>query len=181
MSAKATILLVAMTAGPALSGDVIFEDFSTDPAARWNFVGDQVMGGVSEGEVVFVTDAEHSFAQLTGEVRTENNGGFIQIRRKFKDGLPIDSKALHMRVRGNDEQYFLHIQTTDAGRPWHYYQAGFNALSEWHDVVIPLRAFQASVEALPDTIDPTKVRALGIVAYGRDHAADISVSRIELK
>ena len=170
-----------MTAGTATSADVVIEDFVTDPSTRWSFVSDQVMGGVSDGQAIFGTDAGDSFVRLSGNVSTVNNGGFIQVRRLFQDGLPVDAEALHLRVRGNDEQYFLHIQTTDSSRPWYYYQAGFNALPEWHDVVIPLRAFQASEEALPDTIDPTKVRSLGIVAYGRDHAADISVAQIELK
>ncbi|MBT8132443.1 MAG: CIA30 family protein, partial [Gammaproteobacteria bacterium] len=168
-------------AGTATSADVMIEDFATDPSTRWSFVSDQVMGGVSDGQVLFATDAADSFVRLTGNVSTENNGGFIQVRRQFQKGLPVDAQALRLRVRGNDEHYYLHIQTVDSSRPWYYYQAEFSALPVWHDVVIPLSAFAASEEALPDTVDPAKVRSLGIVAYGRDHAADISVARIELE
>ena len=47
------------------------------------FFADTVMGGRSSGDVVFNKSSNNNYAHLSGIVTTENNGGFIQIRKKF--------------------------------------------------------------------------------------------------
>ena len=58
--------------------------FDNNPEKRWIFFADTVMGGKSSGKVVFRNQNGMNYAHLSGTVTTENNGGFIQIRKKIK-------------------------------------------------------------------------------------------------
>ena len=63
---------------------------------EWTYIADNVMGGISDGGVEFNLFDSDVYALLSGNVSTENNGGFIQIRRELKN---IDlSKAKSIRL-----------------------------------------------------------------------------------
>ena len=166
-------LLALFLATNAMAEPVLIDDFSDEANARWRYVSDQVMGGVSEGNAQIANGA----VTLRGTVSTENRGGFIQARRAV-DGLPPGMTELHLRVRGNGEQYFVHLRTTGTVLPWQYYQAPFFAGREWSDVTIPLAAFKPSHAILRRTPRPEAIRSIGLVAYGRDHTAEVSMARI---
>jgi hypothetical protein len=72
-------LLAAPTAQGA---EQMIEDFTGAPAARWAFFSDQVMGGVSTGNVTLEREGGQQVLHLQGTVSTKNNGGFIQARLK---------------------------------------------------------------------------------------------------
>ena len=69
----------------------MIEDFSGTPALRWEFISDQVMGGVSTGRVSLERDetARQTVLHLRGSVSTKNNGGFIQARLKLPRKRPV--------------------------------------------------------------------------------------------
>ena len=138
---------------------------------NWQFIADTVMGGVSSGTGKVSDGAVH----LKGTVSTANNGGFIQVRTPV-DGLPQTS--LTLRVRGNGEVYFIHLRTRFTALPWQYYQGRFTATEDWTDVTLELSGFKASGRLLPARISPGSVRSIGLVAYGRDHQADVSLAAL---
>ncbi|RMA43616.1 CIA30 family protein [Rhodophyticola porphyridii] len=140
----------------------------------WTYLADTVMGGVSEGNAALHGEA----LRLSGSVSTENRGGFIQARTALPDGLPPAATALRLRVRGNEQRYFIHLRTTGSRLPWQYYQAGFDAPLDWVDVTIPLADFTPSGGMLRARIRPEDIRSLGLVAYGRDHQADVSLAAL---
>ena len=55
---------------------------------QWQFFTDGVMGGVSTGKVKIVKINEIICYRMTGNVTTENNGGFIQMRVKINPSIP---------------------------------------------------------------------------------------------
>ena len=63
--------------------DKIFHDDFQNPGG-WKYISDDVMGGVSKGSISFSEQDGKNIALLSGKVSTENNGGFIQIRKKLK-------------------------------------------------------------------------------------------------
>jgi hypothetical protein len=166
--------------GMALAETSVLEDFDTGADARWRYIADGVMGGVSEGRASMVRQVDGGVMRLTGTVSTENNGGFIQVRRNLPGGLPGETDGLRMQARGNGEAYFVFLRTTELRRPWQFYSAEFTPGADWGIVDIPLSAFKASHDFLSQTIDPATVRSIGLVAYGRDHEADMSVGQITL-
>jgi hypothetical protein len=139
---------------------------------EWSYLADTVMGGVSEGQARI----EGGALRLTGRVSTANRGGFIQARTEMPDGLPEGTTALRLRVRGNGERYFIHLRTTRTRLPWQYYQQGFETGPDWAEVSLPLSGFAASGRMMAGDVRPGEVRSIGLVAYGRDHAADVSLA-----
>ena len=158
-------------------GQLVIDDFNQDTIGRWQFVSDQVMGGVSTGDLSFELVDGNVIAHMTGNVSTENNGGFIQFRRAIS--LPDSVKGLKLRVRGNNQRYFVHIRTGGTVLPWQYYSLEFSASENWEEILLPLKDFGRSSRWLNRVLEPAMVRSLGIVAYGRDHQADIQVSTVE--
>jgi hypothetical protein len=140
----------------------------------WSYLADTVMGGVSEG----TARIEDGALRLTGTVSTANRGGFIQARTAVPQGLPENTTALRLRVRGNGERYFVHLRTTRTRLPWQYYQQGFDTGPDWAEVTLPFTAFTASGRLMSGTLRPAEIRSIGIVAYGRDHAADLSLQAL---
>lgn len=158
--------------------DVLIEDFTNEPETRWRFIADTVMGGVSTGQAEFIREDGETHARMTGSVSTENNGGFIQFRMELPTPLPKGTIGLRLVIRGNDQRYFLHLRTSGTILPWQYYQAGFDVAQEWAEVRLPLEDFEPSGLFLRSVPKPESVKSVGIVAFGRDHEAEIDVREV---
>ena len=174
------VMTVFVICGPsaAIAEDVLIEDFEMQPETRWRFIADTVMGGVSTGQVEFVDENGDSFARMTGSVSTENNGGFIQIRMEFPKPLPQEAVGLRLVVRGNDQRYFVHLRTSGTILPWQYYQAAFDVDEEWAEVRLPFVDFKRSGWPLREAPVPESLKSVGVVAFGRDHEAEIDVREV---
>lgn len=146
-----------------------------EPVSRydWRFFTDQVMGGVSTGQAVLEEGSLH----LTGQVSTANNGGFIQSRAETGP-LPSGATGLRLRVKGDGQRYFIHLRSRATALPWQYYQAGFDTDGTWQEITLPFEAFQPSGALLPRSPKPETLRSVALVAYGRDHDADIRLAEI---
>jgi hypothetical protein len=146
---------------------------------KWSYLADTVMGGVSEGNAKFESSGSDKTIRLTGEVSTANNGGFIQVRSPVPSGLAKGKTGIKLKVKGNGEQYYLHIRNSSTRLPWHYYQQGFETTSTWEEVKLPFTSFMKSSSFLRASIKQSTIKTIGIVAYGKDHTADISVMSLE--
>ena len=162
----------------AMAEQKLLDDFQNKPEDRWKFIADTVMGGISSGELSFSVDDNANFARMVGKVSTENNGGFIQFRRSVINGLPAKTKGLKLSLRGNGQKYFVHIRTKGTFLPWQYYQHSFMANEDWSETTMLLNEFRNSGVLLRKTIDPKSIKSIGIVAFGRDHEAEIDVRKI---
>jgi hypothetical protein len=156
--------------------------FNADSGRYWQYVSDRVMGGVSDGQVSLEQDGEMYYARLTGNVSTANNGGFIQLRASVsftnseKEGKNL--QGVRLNVRGNGETYYIHIRTNESWSPSDYYATTFKADADWKMIDLPFSSFKRRWSK-DSVLDPKKIRSFGIVAYGRDHVSDISVSTLE--
>ena len=161
----------------------VIYSFSSESVRHWQFVSDGVMGGVSTGKLQFEEEDDIKFGRLTGTVSTKNNGGFIQFRASLslnkQDNSGKDIKGVRLSVRGNGTEYFIHFRTADNWSPSDYYFAKFNAAAEWTNIDLPFQNFERSRSDRSILLKGRNIQSMGIVAYGRDHTADISVSRIE--
>ena len=162
----------------AMAEQKLLDDFKNKPEDRWKFIADTVMGGISSGKLSFSVDDNANFARMVGKVSTENNGGFIQFRRSVINGLPAKTKGLKLSLRGNGQKYFVHIRTKGTFLPWQYYQQSFMADEDWSETTMLLNEFRRSGILLRKTIDPKSIKSIGIVAFGRDHEAEIDVRKI---
>ena len=158
-------------------GNTIFRDNFENPK-KWQFISDQVMGGVSSGKVEFLNDNNNLYVRLTGNVSTENKGGFIQIRRKLEKSSLKGTKFIEITAKGNNQNYFIHLRTSGTLLPWQYYQISFKVINSFKIFKLPINEFKRSSVFLSKKINPENISSVGIVAFGRDHLADIYIKEI---
>lgn len=171
------LFIVALSAATA-ADEMMMENFELNPEQRWRYVSDQVMGGVSSGQVVYAQQGDVSYAHMTGTVSTENNGGFIQLRSSVAKGTTTEAAGVILRVRGVPQKYYVHLRTRGTVLPWQYYQATFAIDEQWQTIKVPLSDFQRSGKWLSSAVTPSSIRSIGVVAFGRDHIADIQIAEI---
>lgn len=144
---------------------------------NWRLVTDGVMGGVSSGQISRHQVDGRPCVKLSGNVTTENKGGFIQIALDIDETITqvaSDYDGISLYVSGNSETYNLHLRTSDLWLPWQSYRASFGTSPAWQKINLPFNGFEAY-----KTGKPLRVNALsriGVVAIGRDFTADICVS-----
>ena len=188
------------TPTPTATEEVISFPFNIDSGNNWRYVSDRVMGGVSDGEVFLEQDGDVIYARLTGNVSTRNNGGFIQlsssssstyvplmiqsIRNSEKNGKEL--QGVRLNVRGNGEIYYIFIRTNETRSFSDYYQASFVADADWKMIDLPFDEFvrNGTNIAGSDTVSDSmlaarNIRSFGIMAYGRDFLADLSVATVD--
>ena len=173
-------LLTVFISTTVMAQTIFLEDFSDSPSKRWEFITDQVMGGVSSGNLTFMNENGANFARMTGNVSLENNGGFIQFRRKVTSHFDKSKQGLELKLRGNKQQYFVHIRTTGTFLPWQYYHAPFSSNSDWTIVRMPFSMFERSSGFLSKKITAKNIRSIGIVAYGKKHEVQLDVEKISI-
>ncbi len=154
--------------------------FSQENAKYWQYISDQTMGGVSEGQAFLDENGEMYFARLVGNVSTANNGGFIQLRStlSFVNLINNDKvlKGVRLNTRGNGETYHIFIRTSETRSYRDFYSATFIANNTWEIVDLPFSKFKHRFSNR--SLDGNDIRTFGIVAYGRDFYSDVSVSDI---
>ena len=162
--------------------ETVIDNFGAGAPARWEYIADTVMGGVSKGQVSFETIDGLGVLKLSGTVSTENRGGFIQARLPLARPLPDNAQGIWLKVRGNQQPYFVHLRTSGTLLPWQYYQGKFEAGADWQVVKLPWSAFNPSAgfssSLLRETPIAQKIKSIAIVAFGRDHQADVEVAEI---
>ena len=152
----------------AISKNLVYEN-------NWAYLADTVMGGVSQGGAEFSAGA----LRLTGQVSTKNNGGFIQVRTRIDPSDSKEKTGIKIKVKGNGDVYYLHIRNASARLPWHYYTANFKTNEKWKEVIIPFDDFEKSATFMPKKLKADTIRTIGLVAYGKDHNADVSIANLE--
>lgn len=161
-------------------GEQVLDDMA-DGGPLWQLVTDGVMGGVSAGRLSRGLVAGRAALRLTGRVRLENNGGFVQMARDLAPGGVLDASGwagLSLDVLGNGESYGVHLRTDALTRPWQSFRAGFTAGPEWARLTIPFAAF--APHRTDAALDVTRLRRIGIVAIGRAFDADVALGRLGL-
>lgn len=166
---------------------MLIDDFSDSEGisalgTRWQGFTDRVMGGLSDIQAGYASQDEQTVLVMRGQVRLENNGGFVQVRLPLEaNGGNFDASQFDaIRIRGravNSGSYYLHLRTADTRRPWSYYRAALEFGQEWTTLELPLATFQP--RSLDAPLDVTHLRSLAVVAYGEAFEAHVQISRIE--
>jgi hypothetical protein len=165
---------------------LLIDDFAVagEPSrlgTRWRLVTDGVMGGVSAGGLSLGQIDRRRALCLQGDVRLENNGGFVQAALDLAPEGVFDASAytgIRILVRGNGEAYNLHLKTADLRLPWQSYRSTFQTAPEWREIRLPFSGFEPHRVAAP--LDTRGLRSLGLVAIGRAFAAELCVAEVGL-
>mgnify|MGYP003331229697 CR=1 FL=1 len=135
----------------------IIDDFTDNPEKRWQFYTDQVMGGVSEGGA---------------SVRLDSEEPYVSEQSK-------DAKGILLKVRGNGENYYIHVNTNETiflpQQYRFYYQASFPTSKNWSEVKIPFSTFKRSSTRISKYFNGKNLKTIGLLAYGRNHNALLEI------
>jgi hypothetical protein len=119
------------------TGDVLFDfnDSATDLQNTWGALDDVVMGGVSNSGICL----EGGFAVFSGNVSTENSGGFSSVRtRNFDPPLDLSNKSgVELRIKGDGNRYKFLIRDSDGWDSTGYSYSFDTVAGEWITVQIP--------------------------------------------
>ena len=166
--------------------DFLIDDFSLNEGisaigTQWRQFTDQVMGGESTASYSFEVIDGKRCIHLQGDVSLKNRGGFVQVALPLRqNGRPFDASqftGIRLWVKGNGENYYVHLRSSKTWLPWQYYEAPFFADNQWQKVEIPFEKF--TPQSLKAALNPKKLKRLGVVGAKKAFKADIAVSRIE--
>ncbi len=138
------------------------------------------MGSISIAGVTRDVLDGQTCLRLVGDIRTENDGGFIQASLRFStDGEHLDATdfvGIRLSICGNGEMYSVQFHTPDCGRPWQSYRSESRAQPQWETVTLPFTSFDT--HRLEPPLDETRLMRMGLVTLGRPFRADLAVSEI---
>lgn len=165
--------------------NLVIDDFSradgrSAVGTRWRDFTDRVMGGRSDMQAGVVETGQGKALRMSGRVRLDNNGGFIQVRLPLaEDGNSLDASrfdGIEITARGAPGAYYLHLRTPDSSRPWQYYRARLPVSEDWTTRAISFGDFEGkSISGRPDL---SRLRSVAVVAYGEAFTADIEIVRL---
>ena len=117
--------------------------------------------------------------RMTGNVTTENNGGFIQIRTLINPEIDAaNHDGIYLKVYGNNKKYSLHIRTPFTLAPWQYYFYKFEAKNNWMEIKVPFNKFEKSNFYQPKKLPNQKLKTIGLVAGFDNFKADVCLAEI---
>ena len=146
---------------------------------KWKFFTDGVMGGKSSGRTRIEEYKDKKCYRMTGNVTTENNGGFIQMRITIDPLISSsDYEGIYISAFGNNHKYSIHIRTPFTLAPWQYYYSNFLLKNNWSKFELPFKNFKKSNLYQPKNLIGNKIKSIGIVAGFDNFYADIAVSEI---
>ena len=155
-------LLYAVTIMP--DAPSMFFDFAKGRSGdSWRAVNDGVMGGVSEGRLLF-TD---STAQFSGHLSLDNNGGFASLRSPKTDYDFSDIEGFILRIKTDGRTYTFSLNDTYYFNGVYYEKKFTTPADTWAEIRLPLSAFEGCYLGEPSPqvapFDPSQVKGLGIV------------------
>jgi len=177
------LFTVLLFQSSVFSKDMILDQLKnpnlTNQSQKWNFITDQVMGGVSTGKFkVEKVDGIECY-KMTGLVSTKNNGGFIQIRTKLNPEIDTkDFDGIYLKVYGNEKKYNMHLRTGLTLAPWQYYSYTFFSPKKWIEIRAPFNEFKKSNFYQPKKILGQNIKSVGLVAGFDDFDANICLGEI---
>lgn len=142
-----------------------FANPSAELKAIWGAVDDVVMGGVSESEIKFIDN----MAVFTGNVSTQNSGGFASVRTKnIEPPFNLSNyEGIELRVKGDGQRYKF-LARTESKWDGVAYSHSFDTVSNsWIDVRIPFNqlvpVFRAKTLDTKESIDTQHICSLQLM------------------
>ena len=175
--------IVLFSSNKTISSKLILDNLEnpgeTTQSQYWSFFTDGVMGGLSQGKAIISSDDGIPCYKMTGDVTTENNGGFIQIRTNLRPSIEAKKyEGIYLKVKGNNQKYSVHVRTPLSIAPWQYYSYSFYLEKKWIEIKAPFNKFKRSNQYQPKNLSEQKIKTLGLVAGFNDFYADICLAEI---
>ena len=151
----------AVKEGRSVEDNKIVFDFSDQSAFEWFLVNDNVMGGISKGQV---ERTKRETMRFSGRLSLKNNGGFSSARSQISVFFLAGYDELMLKTRGDGRSYSILVTTLERGRTW---QNQFKTSEKWQIVKVPFKKMQMSIMGWRPNVSPeimgNRVRAIGFI------------------
>jgi len=174
-------VLNAVSASDLIIDDRTSGSYRSNLGTEWQLVTDQVMGGVSDGELTLDNYNKRNCLRMRGDVSTENNGGFVQIALPMSEQDDFDATdytGIELEVAGNNEPYNIHIRTSGLWFPWQSYRFTFQATTDWNTLRFPFTEIKPY--KTNKSFQQHRLMRIGMVGIGRDFQASLCVASVKL-
>ncbi|MEO1591721.1 MAG: CIA30 family protein [Cyanobacteria bacterium J06632_22] len=132
---------------PQIQNAVVFDFRQATEEMRqiWGALDDVVMGGVSQSSVQLCPEG----LMFSGQVSTENSGGFASVRsRNFEPPLNLSTyTGIELTVRGDGQRYKFFLRDGNAWDSVAYAYSFDTTADEWVTVRIPFEQMQPVLRA----------------------------------
>jgi uncharacterized protein YbjT (DUF2867 family) len=162
------LIKVAIDSKRLVRGERLLFDF-TNPSLElreiWGALNDVVMGGVSQSNIRFLSNV----AVFSGNVSTENSGGFASVRtRNFSPPWDLsDYTGLELRVKGDGKRYKLITRCEGKWDGIGYCYSFDTVYNFWTTIRIPfadlIPVFRAKTVPNAGAFDASKVYSLQLM------------------
>jgi len=78
----------------SIAEPVLLEDFRSTPELRWEYIGDNLKGGMFGSCVEFMSENGEAALKLSDTTSSESRGGFIQTRTPLATELPNTAQGI---------------------------------------------------------------------------------------
>lgn len=152
------------------------------PGVGWRGFSDRVMGGVSDASFGRDVIAGRRCIRLTGTVTRDSGGGFVQMalylgaRRQPFDGSAW--RGIECDVFGNDEDYNVHVRTTDCGWFDDSYRATVSVPARWTTLRLAWDDLKPNSVRVP--LNPAKLERIALLGWMREFEADVALASLSL-
>ena len=143
---------------------VLFNFEKSGKVSDWLIVNDDVMGGLSQSEIVI---SDSNTAVFQGTVSLENNGGFSSTRTnpRFYNLAGYDGIILRLKGDGKKYQFRLRMDDRFDGISYRYrFKTDFN---KWITIRVPFNecvpVFRGRVLDDVEPISPKKIQQIGFL------------------
>ena len=156
--------LVSLTFAQENQPITLLDFNSKESTENWYTINDDVMGGISRSEIVWI---EHNHVNFKGILSPENNGGFASIRSMIDIDKEKTFSGVIIRVRGDGKIYSLRFRTNDNFDDYAY-QAKFKTeQGQWNEIRIPFSEFTPTFRGRTLTNKPklesTNIKQIGVL------------------
>ena len=143
--------------------------------SHWQLATDQVMGGVSQGELIAHAEA----VSLKGTVSFENNGGFVQMKWPIAKDLNIGKfSGFWCEVKASQAmQLDAVLKSSQLWMPWQSYRHTVGVNQQWTMVEIPFVAF--TPYRTRTQLNPNRITQFALL-IGQEGVHEIDVRRFGL-
>ena len=141
-----------------ISGQII--DIKNVNNNKWHIVNDDVMGGVSKGNISYINNT----LVYKGEISLDNNGGFSSIRKYPKNILVNKNNKIVLTVKGDGKTYYLRVKSNI--NDYYSYTIPFKTTNNWQIITLQLADFYPTFRGRKlnmDNFNKTTIQEIGFL------------------
>lgn len=175
-----TIIVISSFSLKSEKMDSIYAFSKTSKLDNWTIVNDNVMGGSSSASFEL---NEEGNGEFTGNVSTENNGGFASVRYRFSEKDISGKSAIYVRLKGDSKSYQFRVKFKSNN--FYSYITTFSTSKSWETIKIRLQdlypSFRGKKLNKPNFSESSIEEISFLIANKKNESFKLIIKKIEIE